>query len=240
MKIWLSYYNKDRYIGDKILNFLQKTELEVIDSNSVISPGDSIFEKMYHLIQESDVYLIILSKNSSSDNFYPPELSLILSEYKKHPNKKIIPLIIDKDVVFPPFLTQFLGIKLTNYSKFEDFTNKLIQAIQIKEAPIHSEDKSFRYFKDEIEMNQLLIQKELQEFKISREQEIKQFKVFIFSFFLTLIGIVLSLISLFFLPVSIDSFTAGIILGAIFGIVLSIIFYYYGLRNRRRPGLKGE
>jgi hypothetical protein len=236
MKIWLSYYFKDQEIAQKIFNGLKKFNYDIENYESVIKPGDSIIDKLYSSISSSDVFLFIISKKSSQDNNYPQELSLALSEYKKNQSKKIIPIIIDDDVVFPPFLSQFQGIRLNRYSQFDDFITSLSNSIQSKKElqdfTIVAE-KGARYVFDDIKMEKLLYQRELKEIQISKEKETKQIIIFLISFFLTLLGVVLAIISLSIISATNSPFILGLFSGAIIGIAFSIMIHFFKIRSEK-------
>ena len=66
-----------------------------------------MLKQFIKLFSESDIIFVILSKSSSSRQWFSTEIGLIISEIHDHRHKRIIPILKDREAQIPPFINQY-------------------------------------------------------------------------------------------------------------------------------------
>jgi hypothetical protein len=100
-KVFLSYNIHDTYFATKVKNDLKENHIIVFNENDIIKPGDVLNYELETYIKQSDVFIIIISKNTYKSKFLKGEI-----EIAKKNNKLIIP-IITEGAEIPNFLNQY-------------------------------------------------------------------------------------------------------------------------------------
>lgn len=112
IKIFLSYSSQDKSFARKLYSDLESYEIDVWIDEADLEPGDSLVERIAHIIANVDYICVILSPSSVQSSWVRKELSLAMSFEIKGKNIEVIPLLY-KSCDIPPIL----GDKL-----YEDFT----------------------------------------------------------------------------------------------------------------------
>lgn len=171
MKAWITHTIEDNEIVDKLKASLSEAQIEYIDVANEIMPGDNIVESIYQAISSADIIFVILSKASNDRQWFSTEIGLIISEIRNNPNKKVIPILVDKHITPPPFINQYQYLDLTNKEVIDNQIIKLIDVLKTKERKVYSnkniDDISHRLFLTKEE----LLRKEKEEYEKQKKQK---------------------------------------------------------------------
>lgn len=134
MKIFISYAREDSDLALEIYDFLSRDEelQPWLDSKSLL-PGDEWEYEIYNAIEESSLFLILLSKTSvNKTGFINKEIREALSKQDLHipGDPFIIPIKLE------PCDIKFKELKKYNYTNLYpdkvEALNKILQAIKKK------------------------------------------------------------------------------------------------------------
>ena len=190
MKVWITYALEDKEFVDRLKAHLRQSDLEVLDVENEILPGDNIVESIYKAIANADLILVILSKSSNDRQWFSTEIGLIISEIRNNRHKKIIPILKDKQAVIPPFINQYQYLDLSEGKDSSVQLDKLVTTLQsrkdtktdLKELDIKTTELIFS--------RQNLLEKEKYEYERQRRQKQKLISLtFLTTIFTTLIAI---------------------------------------------------
>jgi hypothetical protein len=182
MKIWITYAFEDRAFVKKITEFLLAADIEVLDIENKIQPGDNIIVAIADAIEEAEVILVVVSKSSHERQWFSAEIGLIISEIRKNSQKKIIPILKDRDAIIPPFIDQYAYLDLTEKEAIESQLKKLLSSLKLKRN-FESEDKKL-YVESELTFSR---EEMLKLEKIEYEQRRRQNQKLVSITFLTTI-----------------------------------------------------
>ncbi|NDY72837.1 hypothetical protein DO021_15150 [Desulfobacter hydrogenophilus] len=128
-KIFISYSNNDLDFVQKLLREIEQLPVYVLFDKHELNVGDPISQKISELVDESDYFLVVISKNSSESQWIEKELENAINK-----KKKILPVVIDEtpvpkiisDLVYADFLESFdIGVsqitKALKTSKHNNF-----------------------------------------------------------------------------------------------------------------------
>lgn len=132
MKIWITYASEDKEFVERIRAFLKKSDVEILDVENEILPGDNIIVAIADAIAKADLILVILSKSSSERQWFSTEVGLIISEIRKNSHKKIIPILKDRSAVIPPFINQYQFLDLSENRDTETQLERLLKTLQVR------------------------------------------------------------------------------------------------------------
>lgn len=90
-RIFISYSTKDSGFAEKLRSFLMRDKIDVWMAPYSITPGKEFAEEIVHGIQNSDLFLLLLSKASNDSPHVLREVSMAVTQ-----NKKIISLRIEE------------------------------------------------------------------------------------------------------------------------------------------------
>lgn len=172
MKIWISYSFADKEFVSVLKTQLQNVQLEVIDYESAVMPGDNIEDSIYRSISEADVLLVVLSRDSVNSHSLFAEMGMIISEIKNNYRKKFIPILLDEQISIPLFVKSYKYLDLTDNNSTEQI-EKLIEMLKL------------------LNQKEILLKKEKEEYKKKDKQ--RQFSLYI-----TLIGSIMAVFATIF------------------------------------------
>jgi hypothetical protein len=107
MKIFISYSHYDKEVVQVIANYLTDHDNEVWTDSLKIKQGDNLAKKIDKGIEQAEVILITISKNSLSSEWVQREFSAIAFQQISSDNKIIIPIKLDQSEV-PSYLSNRL------------------------------------------------------------------------------------------------------------------------------------
>jgi|GEM_PF-6927603 hypothetical protein len=196
MKVWITYAFEDKEFVEKLKSFLRKANLEVLDVENEIMPGDNIIETIYRAISESDIIFVILSKSGGGRQWFSTEIGMIISEIRNNRQKKIIPILKDKDAEIPAFINQYQCLDASDPKSLNSQFDKLLSILNAKKES-HIGDKELVQKANEMFLSRdFLLQKEKLEYEKQRNHKQKQITlVFLTTLFTTLAGILVFFIS---------------------------------------------
>lgn len=126
-KVFLSHSSVDKPIIEEIFRELQKEEIKAFLDKYEIKPGDSIVEKLNDGLQNSDLGILLLSKNFLNSNWAKTEMSYFIHERMATGKKSFLIVNVNLTAAeIPPLLRDFRYISVSN----PDWIQELIRAIR--------------------------------------------------------------------------------------------------------------
>jgi len=227
MKVWITYAYEDKEFVEKLKNFLKKADLEVLDVENEIKPGDNIVETIYKAISESDIIFVILSKSSSGRQWFSTEIGLIISEIRNHRHKKIIPILKDKEAEIPAFINQYQFLDASDEKSINTQFEKLLTTINLrKESQIGNKEIDIKANEIFMSRDALLAKEKYEYERVSKQKQRQLYLVFLTTILTTLI----SLLAFFVSTKSVFNFDDNwrtplltVLIGTLVGALVSII-----------------
>lgn len=135
MKCFLSHNSKDKPIAEKIGRRLLRHNIDVWFDKWDIYAGESLTSKIEEGIQESSVFVVLLSSNSVKAKWVKEELRIAIQRRLNDPDFKLIPIKLEECDI-PGFLKDYLYIDWTN-NHGDPFLSLLRAIKQVSEKPEH-------------------------------------------------------------------------------------------------------
>lgn len=124
-KIFISHSSKDKEFVRDLAWKLKNLSLDVWYDEWAISIGDSIIDKIFEGLEDSDILIIVLSKNSVSSSWVKEELASANMRRISQRNIRILPILID-DCEIP------ISLMHIKYADFRDRDEKsLVELIEV-------------------------------------------------------------------------------------------------------------
>jgi hypothetical protein len=226
MKVWITYAYEDKEFVEKLKSVLKQANLEVLDVENEILPGDSIVETIYKAISESDIIFVILSKSSSGRQWFSTEIGMIISEIRNHRHKKIIPILKDKEAEIPTFINQYQFFDASNPKNVITQFEKLLASIKFRAESNISNKELDKSANEMFLTRDFLLEKEKLEYEKQRNQKQKLISVVflttILTTFVSILAFFLSTEKLFHLGINLTSGTIlTLLIGVLTGVVIS-------------------
>ena len=129
MDIYISYSHKSKEFVRRLSSDLRENEFSVWIDEDIISAGEKWSDKITETIEQSDIVLVVLSKDSLTSSFQSSELAYAIASQRKKLNKKVIPLLLDKAAELPFFLKDVVYIDFSENEKYKERFVLLLQAL---------------------------------------------------------------------------------------------------------------
>lgn len=217
--LFISYAFSDKAFALKLAEDLRNAGIKVWIDSEYLKPGQNINEGILHAIEESEIILVLLSKESINSQWVISEAALALSDE----NKRVIPIFLQKNIEIPFLLKEIIGIDFSQSDKYTSSLDTLIKAIAMI-----SMNNTKRNIETELQFKETknkYLQTEIQNMYLSnRKKNIKVLSLFISLLFISVIlSVVLSgFIKMEFIANN-SPFLYGF-LGVIVGIISAFIF----------------
>lgn len=131
MKIWITYTRENEDFVFSLKKKLQDAHLDVIDYENGIKLGENVVNSMYQSMLSADIMLAILPPNEIVKPWFYYELGLFTSQIQSNSQKRIIPIILDKNSYIPQFINQYQYLNLTNDNNSTEQVEKLIEMLKL-------------------------------------------------------------------------------------------------------------
>lgn len=132
-RVFISYAQEDKEKALKLAQTLKDNDFEIWFDEFNLKLGDSISEKVSQGINHSSYYLLIITKKFlESSEWVSRELKLMIRSIEEYPNRKIIPLLFEKNIELPNSIKD--RIYLDYSSNIDDSNNKLIKFLKENDA----------------------------------------------------------------------------------------------------------
>jgi len=118
-KIFISYSTKDIDTVNHIRGMLDNPNIETFFAENSVEPGESLVDKIYSAIKDTDLFLLMWSSNSWESEWVTREIDLARSE-----KKTIVPIKLDEESKLPGILSD------VKYIPFHESPEKVINWIQ--------------------------------------------------------------------------------------------------------------
>lgn len=131
IKVFISHSSQDKKFLDKLTSALRNDGVQTWRADKEVSAGENIQEKINDAISNTDYFIVLLSKHSTSSNWVNFELSAILNREVSKQQRIILPVLIeDCDIPFSLRDRLFADFRFS----FEEGYEKLIKALKQKET----------------------------------------------------------------------------------------------------------
>lgn len=228
-KVFLSFANRDEPFVRRLRAALTERVPGIqFFSGHQITPGDEWADMLTRMIESSEVVLVVVSANATSNSWSGFELGFALRS-----SKRIIPVLRDSPSKISPVLRPLAYLDFREDRKFYELVGTLASAILNRPEPQAGDgeikETGRRYV--EAQEEQLLLLQEHQT-KVSRallQEDVRR----------SLAGFILVVMSALVLAFTLAVFfhktdalhEAGIFLTPITGILSAVVGYYFGQRS---------
>lgn len=113
MNVYISYSHHDKKYADLIANSLREHGHKVWIDTWRLKAGDNLIEKINEGLKETEALIVIVSNNSLGSEWVRYEFSAIALGDISSEKRRIIPVLVDKVVSLPEYLSQYLFVDLT-------------------------------------------------------------------------------------------------------------------------------
>lgn len=134
LRIFISHSDRDKSAVHKISQRLRAQGYEIWDNRSQLKAGDNFQQKILEELEESDVLLIIVSKNSFRSEWAQQEFAtIVLQQEITNGSRRIIPIKID-EISMPSYLAH---LQYLDFSQdFESGMERLIADLRPTKAAL--------------------------------------------------------------------------------------------------------
>jgi hypothetical protein len=129
MRVWISYSSKDSNFATRLREDLTVMGIQTWLADDTVSPGDNWVEKIASAIESSDAILIVLSRESIQSPSLTSEMAFALSAKRASKTKLVIPLLLDKELKLPVFLSSIQYLDFSRNEKYKESLDSLIRAL---------------------------------------------------------------------------------------------------------------
>lgn len=135
MKIFISSSLKDKKIADRIVCDLKAKGFNVLDSKNIVV-GENIINSITKLINTADGFIAIVSRDSLRSNFINEEIIMALGSSSRNHRKRFIPILIEKNIEIPTYLSYTKYIDLTDMANYDVCIASIIKALKYKSKAV--------------------------------------------------------------------------------------------------------
>ena len=124
--VFISYSTKDLDAVKKIQPILDDTDdINVFVAEDSVRPGEVLDKKIEKAIKNSHLFILFWSKYSKESEWVGQEIGIA-----KHAEKDILPIILDKDLSAPGFISdlKFLSV----HEDFDQTIKQIHEEVQIR------------------------------------------------------------------------------------------------------------
>lgn len=118
--------DKDRFVR-RLAERLIENDINALYDDWELSYGDSLIE-LFDRIDECDVFIIVISENSIQSKWVKEELSAGVVK-KIDEGAKLIPIVIDEDVIIPPSLKYVKQCRIKDITNYDEEFKGLLNSI---------------------------------------------------------------------------------------------------------------
>lgn len=225
MKVWITFAFEDKEFVERLRKHLREADIEVLDVENEILPGDNIVESIYQAISSADIIFVIISKASEERQWFSTELGLIISEIRKNRHKKIIPILKDRQAQIPPFINQYQYLDISESKDAGLQIDKLIATIKTREKRVVEFKDSDTISTELLLTKEDLLKQEKYEYEKQRRQKQRLLSL---TFLTTILATTLTLVSFLFaskdfFSLKIDSDIIRTIIPIMLGLLIGVL-----------------
>jgi hypothetical protein len=98
-KVFISYSTKDFPMVEHVRRLLQSSEVEIFITEYSVNPGTQLAVIIENAIRNSDLFILLWSRNSEASEWVPMEIGIARGN-----NKTIIPVVLEDGLELPGFI----------------------------------------------------------------------------------------------------------------------------------------
>src|SRR5258708_3665179 len=124
MNVFLSYANEDKDVAERLARDLRERGVDVWRDKE-LEPGANWHKQLLAAISEAPLFVALVTNKLARSGYFSTELASAMALAESSPDRKIVPVIVDKNADLPPFLDQFTAIDATNPSEYQNALRQL-------------------------------------------------------------------------------------------------------------------
>jgi len=130
MRVFLSHLSSDSEFAARLASVI-RAEGHVVDTyRELISPGESITERIGSALQAADSVVVLLSQGSMANQWVSSEISMAVSRRLQSGRPRLIPILVDDEAEIPFFMRDLLYVDMSTPEKYESSLPGLIRALE--------------------------------------------------------------------------------------------------------------
>lgn len=239
-EVFLSYAPGDALFAEKLAELLREDGISVWFDKAEIKAGDNWVAEISNAIQNTKIFIPIISRSSSHRNYITSEIATAIAAKAQDPKRKIIPVLIERDSKIPSFINQYHCLDLSSESEIKKGASRLAEIInsieERNESHISKSD-----IKSGLDLQIKTIEAESRILKFSMQFNNYRIRILGFTFLSsTMFGILVASLIIFYEPGQNIKHTEiiAILLSAFTGFLGSILGFYFGstsTKPKERP-----
>ena len=165
--VFLSYSHQDRVAAREFSQALRNAGLDVwLDEEQAVA-GESIASAISEAISRSDVVVALLSTRSQESNWLSSEVAAAIAK-----SKKVIPVLLDRDVQVPLVLRDRLWLDLSDLAGVQEAAQKIAVSVASRTDP----SQELRNRADHISVQRAEMEREFELAQVLREQRERELR----------------------------------------------------------------
>lgn len=130
--VFISYSTKNLQEVEHLRSILTNTPIEVFIAEHSVAPGEELASPISEAIKKCDLFIVLWSKSAKASDWVSQEIGIASGL-----NKKILPLVLEKDLNLPGFISNLKYLPL-----YENLQHGLAEAKKIAEKEYSKKVKS--------------------------------------------------------------------------------------------------
>ena len=142
-KIYLSYSHADRDFALELARTLRGLGHQLIIDVDTLQPGQDWRRALESGLRHSDVFVVLLSKESVSSQYVLSEIGAARAYAESSEGKALIPVILDQ-IQIPPVVADLMAIvsPKRNVEEVSESINRAVSAFEGKRAAVEDEQRA--------------------------------------------------------------------------------------------------
>ncbi len=128
--VFLSYAADDAHFAEKLAESLKEDGISVWLDKAEIKAGDNWVTAISNAVQNTSVFIPIISKYSSRSNYFSSEIAAAIAAKAQDSRKKIIPILIERNSKIPSFIDQYQYMDMSSGTDLKESASKLASIIK--------------------------------------------------------------------------------------------------------------
>lgn len=127
-KAFISYVRADEAAAKRLAQELERRGIRAVSTDQLVAPGEAWTSKVETAISDSDLFFVLLSRESSRSEWLAVETGLAIS-LADQGRPRVIPVLVNRDAEIPPLLSHVQGLEFFDPEKSQQQLDVLIRSI---------------------------------------------------------------------------------------------------------------
>ena len=125
---FISYVRTDEAAARRLAEELERRGISTASMDKVVAPGQAWTSQLEAAISESDLFFVLVSRESSRSQWVAAETALAIS-LADQGRTRVIPVLVDRDGEIPALLSHVQGLQFFDPEKSQQQLDVLIRSI---------------------------------------------------------------------------------------------------------------